>query len=121
MAGPGGRIPELEPLGCSHTRSRIHSFIHSFIHSPCHPRPGRHLGSHGGDPTPEFQEGKERLHQGEQTPQGASEANSMTPSTAGSQHNAPPPHSDTGNLPADPGGDWAPRGQFWVLGHHSGV
>ena len=31
MAGPGGRKPEPEPLGCSHTRSRIHSFIHSFI------------------------------------------------------------------------------------------
>ena len=91
MAGPGGRKPEPEPLGCSHTRSRIHSFIHSFIHSPRHPRPGQHLGSHGGEPAPEFQEGKERLHQGEQTPRGAPEANSMTPTPAGAQHNAPPP------------------------------
>lgn len=110
MAGPGGRKPEPEPLGCAH--------IHSFIHSPRHPRPGRHLGSHGGEPAPEFQEGKERLHRGEQTPRGAPEANSVTPSTAGAQRDAP--HSDTGDPPADPGGDWAPRGQFWVLGRRSG-
>ena len=103
------RVGGYQSQSCWAAHTPAPAFIHSFIHSPCHPRPGRHLGSHGGDPAPEFQEGKERLHQGEQTPRGAPEANSMTPSTAGTQYNAPPltPAPDSGDPPADPGGDWA--------------
>ena len=91
-----------------------HSFIHSFAPPPS---PCRHLGSRGGEPAPEFQEGKERLHQGEQAPRGAPGANSSTPSTAGAQHSAtrpPPPLTLATRLrtlggigrPGDSSGSW---------------
>lgn len=97
--------------------ARSHSFTRSFVH-PATRALADTWGPMEESPPLNSRRGRRDVYQGEQTPRGAPEANSLTPSTAGAQHDAP--HSDTGDSPADAGGDLALMGQVGALGHHSG-